>query len=516
MFVSIIHAEDINQLLNELDKSLLLRDKYIEEKAKRINSQKLELLLPHTPEEEYLALKTISEDYRLFICDSAQHYSDRALELAERTDNKQWIIETKLNRVFLLCYTRLFKEAFDLIATIDKNSLDESQLPRYYRVWMNLYYYQALDIKNIHYRNKYYKEAYEYIDLYLLVEQPGTTAYLQALAFRYYEQGNIIEAEKIQMSLINDPNSPLSLKARNMHLLGSMYMAFGEEYYTKAEVLHIKSAIICNELAIVQYSPLLSLADLLLKQGKSELAYNYIEIALENAAVFNDELQRNLVGRTHSLLQDIYIERIEQQQSFLLSTLLVIVILLLVIVFFSLYLMKRNRTLMYLKRQLIDSNKHMEEANSIKEIYITHALNMSSYYVNEMIAYKKEVNRKINMGLVSDLTTSNTDNVLQFRSDLDEFYRDFDNGFLTLYPDFVDKVNLLLQEDKRYELKYKGNVKSMNAELRMLALIRLGITDNKQIASFLNFNIQTIYNYRNKAKLRALNIEGFEDAIRQV
>ena len=93
------------------------------------------------------------------------------------------------------------------------------------------------------------------------------------------------------------------------------------------------------------------------------------------------------------------------------------------------------------------------------------------------------------------------------------FYENFDNAFLNIYPTFVDEVNKLLQEDGKIEVK-QG--KRLTTESRVLALIRIGITDNQSIAAILRASLTTIYTYRSKLKARALDKDNFESNVKSI
>lgn len=84
--------------------------------------------------------------------------------------------------------------------------------------------------------------------------------------------------------------------------------------------------------------------------------------------------------------------------------------------------------------------------------------------------------------------------------ELDAFYDNFDTTFLKLYPTFVNDFNGLLAPGEALEPRKDG---SLTAELRIFALIRLGITDSRQIAKFLRYSLTTIYNYRTKIRNKA-------------
>ena len=80
------------------------------------------------------------------------------------------------------------------------------------------------------------------------------------------------------------------------------------------------------------------------------------------------------------------------------------------------------------------------------------------------------------------------------RSDeLKEFYHNFDTTFLGLFPSFIGEFNRLLADDARIGVRRPG---SLTTELRIFALVRLGITDTATIAALLHCSIRTVYNYR--------------------
>jgi hypothetical protein len=94
------------------------------------------------------------------------------------------------------------------------------------------------------------------------------------------------------------------------------------------------------------------------------------------------------------------------------------------------------------------------------------------------------------------------------------FHQNFDTAFLNIYPTFISEVNQLLTDDNQFEVHEDGG--KLTTELRILALIRLNITDNQKIADILRSSITTIYTYRSKLKSRAKSKSTFEDDIRRI
>jgi DNA-binding CsgD family transcriptional regulator len=159
-----------------------------------------------------------------------------------------------------------------------------------------------------------------------------------------------------------------------------------------------------------------------------------------------------------------------------------------------------SRDLVQVNTQLKSLNHELSEANHIKEEYIGFFLEMCSTYIDKLENYRKMVNRKVTSGQYEDLFTA-TKSSQYIDSELTEFYSNFDNTFLNLFPNFVEEFNKLLIKEERIVLKIE---ELLNTELRIFALIRLGITDSSKIASFLRYSVNTIYNYRTRVRNKAL------------
>jgi hypothetical protein len=174
---------------------------------------------------------------------------------------------------------------------------------------------------------------------------------------------------------------------------------------------------------------------------------------------------------------------------------------------------RANHTLTDNNNQLEKLSGDLSESNTIKEIYIGNYMTLCSDYINKLDKYRLKVNQMLmakSYEKLMDLTKSN----VQIESEIQEFYRTFDNTFLNIYPNFCETVNQLLQDDYKIELK-PGEI--LNTELRILALIRLGIKDSGKIAHLLRYSVNTIYNYRVKLKNKAKGErELFEDQVAEI
>ena len=169
-----------------------------------------------------------------------------------------------------------------------------------------------------------------------------------------------------------------------------------------------------------------------------------------------------------------------------------------------------NQTLKQLNEQLASVNNDLSEANAVKEEYIALFLSMCSDYIEKLKAMQRSVRRKLSQGKSAELEKELSSSSLM-DEELNNFYEMFDNAFLNLYPNFVEEFNALLKPESNIKPKGGGR---LNTELRIFALIRLGITDSSRIASLLRYSVNTIYNYRARTKNNALtDRDTFEDRL---
>jgi hypothetical protein len=98
--------------------------------------------------------------------------------------------------------------------------------------------------------------------------------------------------------------------------------------------------------------------------------------------------------------------------------------------------------------------------------------------------------------------------------DLTDLFRNFDHAFLCLVPNFIEEFNKLLKPEARM---VPDKDELLNTELRLFALIRLGVEDSSKIAEFLHYSVNTIYNYRAKVKNASIiSRDDFEKRVKEI
>lgn len=293
------------------------------------------------------------------------------------------------------------------------------------------------------------------------------------------------------------------------------------------------SAISDIRSAIKDHASLWMLAQLLYEDGDMERAYQYMRFSWNATKFYNARLRSWQSADVLSLIDKTYQAMIEKQNDRLQQNLLLITALLVLLIVALGYIYRQmkkladarnhlqvankqlnglNEELRQMNSCLSSTNIELSESNQIKEEYIARFIKLCSTYINRLDAYRRMVNKKVSAGQIAELLKiTRSQDALD--EELEELYANFDTAFLHLFPNFVGKFNDLLQENEQI-LPKKGEL--LNTELRIFALIRLGIEDSSQIAEFLRYSVNTIYNYRAKVRNKARGSrEDFDDLVRK-
>jgi len=162
---------------------------------------------------------------------------------------------------------------------------------------------------------------------------------------------------------------------------------------------------------------------------------------------------------------------------------------------------------------LTDLNSQLLDSNKIKDEYIGRFLSLCSFYIDKLDGFRNTVIKKAKAGQVSEYLTSSKIRALK-DEDLEDLLRNFDHAFLCLVPNFVEEFNKLLKPEVRIK---PDSSELLNTELRLFALIRLGVEDSSKIAEFLHYSVNTIYNYRAKVKSSAIvSRDEFEKRVKEI
>ncbi|MCD8261903.1 MAG: DUF6377 domain-containing protein [Bacteroides sp.] len=378
---------------------------------------------------------------------------------------------------------------------------------------------------------RYMPEGRDYNDSILVYLDETIPLYGYHTCKRYYMEGRYEEAFEPIQNYLACIDTLSNEAARAYYQLSLLYKQKGDRENEEREL--IRSVIADEHSAVRQNRSLRLLAQLLYEQGDIKRAYRYIQVSSVDANFYNTRLRNSQVAEALPIIErDYQLERDRQERRLRIGILLISV-LFVIILLFALYIRRKRRQLSVARRELIRQNEdlnqmneemrekneelfrladELQESDQIKEKYVGYFLQLCSVYIQKIGEYRKTVNRKIRTGQIDDLYRM-TASTQALQTETKEFYKKFDEAFLHIFPNFVADFNNLLREDQRFDLKKE---ELLNTELRIFALIRLGIKDSSQIAEFLSYNPVTIYSYRTKVKSKAINKGSFDKNIMEI
>lgn len=511
-----LYADSENDsLLKVLDKVISERLIYTQKKEATIKELKKKKVGLNSLEDIYNLNKEIIHQYETFVCDSAEQYIHENIDIAKTIGNKEYLLEERLRLAFVYSLSGLFIQANDIFKSIKCADLPDHLKALY--CWNRIRYYENL-IKytdDVRFSNEYISEKEAYRDTVMSILFDQSDEYRKEKAVKLQDKGSTKEALLI-LTEIYDKQEPASHGYAMMAMgLARAYRLIGN--YALEEKFLMLAAMTDTKLAVKENEALLTLAVNLYHKGDIDRAYNYIKVALDDAIFYNSRFKNTVIARIHPIIENTYLIRLEKQKQnlrfyiFLTSLFVVALAITLYFTYKQTKIVSRaKRHLKAMNEELVGLNKNLDEANLIKEKYVGYFMNQCAVYINKLDEYRKNVNRKIKTGQIDDLYKSSS---RPFEKELEELYHNFDKAFLNLYPNFVEKFNSLLKPEERYKLEKD----QLNTELRIFALIRLGITDVGQIAVFLHYSVQTIYNYKSKVKrMSTLDSNIFEEEVKKL
>lgn len=523
----------LDSLLNILDQTILEHDKYTaqrEARIQRLREQKQQIKANST--EHYNLNSLFYKEYKAFICDSAIHYLNANIQLAIALQDKDRTHESKLQLSYLLSSAGMYTESIDVLRSINRQQIASYLIPDYYECFDHVYGELGFYTQDKELSKQYWTISQTYKDSLYTILDTQSEEYLAMRETLLRDQQQYDEAKKINdfrlsQAEFGTPQYAMVTYHRSL-ICKNTHDRVGE----KSNLC--LSAISDIRSAIKDHASMWMLAQLLYEDGDIERAYRYIRFSWNATKYYNARLRSWQSADVLSLIDKTYQAMIEKQNGQLQTHLLLITALTLLLAIALGFIYRQvkklsdarnhlqtangklntlNGELKQMNLCLKSTNAELLESNQIKEEYIARFIKLCSTYIDRLDAYRRIVNKKVANGQIAELLKiTRSQDALE--EELKELYANFDTAFLHLFPDFVRKFNALLQDNEQITLK-KGEL--LNTELRIFALIRLGIEDSSQIAEFLRYSVNTIYNYRAKVKNKACGSrENFEDLVRKI
>ena len=513
--------------------SQAMRDKkiYQMEKEQRINNIKHLLKTPNLSDYQiYSIYDQLQEEYNSFQIDSAVYYGEQNLEIAEKLKNLEYIYDTKLNLSFSYWLEGRFLEALNLLDSLDRKSFDdlpEQSLINYYESYKRLFTYYAFGDK----QNDYYVISNLYRDSLLNIVPPNSQSYRILWAEKLSDENDTRGAAQSLLEALQITNSDNHERAILYNLLAAIYGQAGnreleKKYYALSAICDLKNSIMEN-------ASMMTLAMLLYEGGDIDNAYNCMKSSFDDAVFCDARFRTFEISKIFPIIDSDYQKKTIKQKSELQKSLVAVSFLSLFLIASVVYVyrqMKRiarirkelyrtnvklnqlNHDLQELNDQLLEVNRKLTETNRVKEAYLGKFIDLCSNYIQKLDNYRRNLNKIANSGKMEELVKSLKSSRF-IDEELSDFYTNFDETFLRIYPTFISDFNALFPEEEKQVIKPS---ELLNTELRLYALIRLGINDSAKIAVFLRYSITTIYTYRSKLKNKSLFPESFEEQVMKI
>jgi len=535
LFNAAVHAQSTtDSLFNKLNSVLANKEVLVKNKQEAIAEIKQRLVFAKSESSRYNVYNQLFEQYKSFIHDSAYVYCKKLNTCAYLLKDENKINYSRLDMGFILISAGMFKEGLDTLSRVNVKYLTSEQRYDYLFLQARSNFDLADFDKISDYYSEYSLKGLSYCDSILKQNKPDSYEYLSALGLKLLRSQNYKAAIASYDKLLNFKQSYQD-SAINYSCLSFVYFEMGQT--DKGLPLLIKSAIIDNTHSTKESVALTNLATHILQEGDIETAFSYINNAINDANFYGARHREAQISNIMPIIEREQIGGIEKQKRSLIIYASIITGLVFLVVIFSIIVLKQlkklriadqiivnknndlnvaNASLLKVNRHLDNANRtlsqfnlKLDEANMIKDEYIGYFFNTHSDYIEKLDRLKRSIEKNMREKRYEEVLM--VLNRLNTNFERENLSHSFDKVFLNIFPKFVEDFNALFDADHQIHLT-DGQL--LNSELRIFALIRLGIHDNETIGKILNYSVNTIYTYKTKVKNKSLiPNEEFEDKI---
>ncbi len=511
--------------LEDLDKVVANQQIYTNARLRMLDSLKSDLRKVDDLHKKYAIEKELFAGYQSFVVDSALLYAQKKLSLAQRLNDAEELSYSYLDVASMLIKGGNYKEANEVLQRLNVRNASSNLRNYYYTVNQDLYTTLQTVSLTANERKLYNEKSSLYKDSILSLKLDPS---VWVVTDRMMDKHRYKDALQILLKEYPTLNVDDRRMAYVAYSISDIYRLMGNREKEKQYL--IVSAIADIKSAVKEYISLRRLATLLYEEGDIERSYLYMKRALEDAIYCNARLRVIEVSDIMPIINKAYEDKTQREKHVTLLALVSISVLSLMLIGLVFLLRRQMKKLSITQRALRDknaelyklndvlsktndalseSNDSLSEASRIKDMYIAQFMTECSTYIDKMELYRKQLRKVATTGSKAELL-----DILKsptfIEKEVDAFFATFDATFLSLFPNFVHDFNQLLLPESQVVNKKD---KRLNTELRICALIRLGISDNERLAAFLRCSKATIYSYRSRTRLKSLQPDLFEEQL---
>lgn len=499
--------ETLNSVLKDLDEHIQNKEKY-----QNIKEEKIKFLKKFLAESSnnanhlftYDINKKLFEEYKSYTSTAAFDYAYKMIQIAHLLKNDSLLNYAKIDLSFAMLSAGLFKETLDTLHSIDIKTLPIKVKIKYYKVLMRAQFDMSDYSNNEVFGYYYNNEATKCLNELRKLTPKGTADYLSLEGLNLLRLREFKDARAIYEKLLSNYNLSPQQYAVEASSLGHIYQC--ENMPEKAAILMAKAAMCDLETSTKETLALLNLADYLYKKGHTDQPYLYIKNALDDANFYGAKHRKIKISDILPIIEKKQLTIIKSQNSFfvmysvIVTVLIIILILFSIIIFFQFKKQRQSKALLdSLNKTLIGENNKLSESNKINEELIGLFFFTIVNYIKKIETFTVTVDRRLNAKKYDEI--KEIINNINISNERIELQKNFDEVFFKIFPNFVCKFNDLFNEEDRITLDPN---EPMSVELRIFALVRLGISDNEKIAKILNYSVNTIYSYKTKIRNKSI------------
>jgi len=473
----------------------------------------------------YYTNRRMLQKAQMFSYDYASQFSRKMILLSNNIGDKNMMAESRILSSFNMAQACLFVEALDTLKSVDLDfpELNDSIQALYYFYYGIVYQRLAVYVNDSVNAQKYngigqemFLKSLDYSD------NQGMKNF--ALGRIYGRQGKFDVAQKYfekALRYIKKEDNILYTLANAS--LGKCFKH--QDKHEQATRYYIKATK--NDILNAQNSSIaiIDLTEHLFKQyHQTHDVSRYVNIAIENGEYYG---MRSQITHIDKIIPDITKEK-SRQNRILTIFFVALILVFLIYIAHIVFRYERNRKLLKgfhsLDKKVKDENSLLKEenerlertsmllrdSNKLKEAYLGKLLESNSDLTNMFEEFAVKIDQKLRKAQYDQAQKAIRE--LQKNFSKKEQLDRFDELIMSMFPTFIVDFNALLQPEYR---KQEGE-DLLTPSMRIYALIRLGITNNQQIAKVLNYSYNTILNYRVRLRAMALNPDTFEQDVLKI
>ena len=524
MFMPLMaNASSVNeeQLFHRLDSFIAQRSKFTQRKEAKLLRLKKQLYMTSDKHNQLSLYNQIYREYYTYRYDSAMTYAKKGYQLAVQLQDDYFINLNKINRAAVLSTGGFYSQAEDLMLAIDVEKMSSKLLQYYYYTltWVYSYWETLCNTSEFQEGLAAKKRFYLGKTLEHIGNKESALYYYLSGEVEYLKQRTSKKTLQFYMKALSACPLNSRVYASSAYCIARYYYDTDQkDLYEKYIVEAAISDQICplkENLALQEFSTYLYNKD----ASYAKRVAKYLYCSMEDAQFYNNRLRMVEISRILPLITETNHQAEVRKNRIVTASLVIVSILSLGFLAMAFFAFKMNKRLTKSRREIKSQNTLLDElnqkllnTNKRRETYMHLFMDISAVYIKKLDDYRKLVSRKIKAKQTADLLTAINSYKLA-EEEAANFYIRFDKAFIDLYPNFVEEFNQLLLPEKQIVLPAPN---SLTKELRIYALMRLGITDGQELATLLFYSTQTIYNYKAAIRKRAKDLTTFDAAINRL